>query len=229
MEAVAQNSHQMPRRTQVMNISERWSDYERPQYFGVRFGMTASQLIFSGPSVDNSTRIGINGGIVAGFRLSKNVPIFFETGLMYQGKGAYINGGDADEIDIRAHFLELPLIFKWKIHTRVDYLKVQPLFGGFLAVGVAGETRFYQADPTVYGTDALGRYKRGTFSDGSLRAFDAGLRVGCGISYRNFYAELTYSISLTNAAQDEFQDFGYDSFDNTIRHGCLAFTLGLDF
>ena len=228
-QAMAQNPNQMPRKAQSINLSERWGNYERRQYFGVRFGMNVSQVMFSGTTVDNSSRTGINGGIVAGFMLAKTTPIFFETGILYQGRGAYINSGKIDKVTIREHFFEFPILFKYKIQTNAEHLKIQPFFGGFIAVGLGGDTRFYQADITKYPVDALGRYKRGTFSNGGLRAFDTGLKMGCGMSYRNLYIELSYTIGLMNAAQDEFEDFDYDKFDNTIHNGSFAATLGLDF
>lgn len=225
----AQNPNQMPRKASKINLSERWGNYERRQYFGVRFGMNVSQVMFYGPDVNNSSRLGLNGGIVAGFMLAKTAPIFLETGLLYQGKGAYINGGKKNEVTIRAHFFEIPFILKYKIQTNIDDFKIQPFLGGFMAIGLGGETRFYDADPTMYPVDSRGRYKRGTFSDGALRGFDIGLKMGCGMSYKNFYFELSYSIGIMNAAQKEFQDFGFDSFDNSIHNGTFATTLGLDF
>lgn len=229
LQGFAQNPNQMPKKAQRIDLSERWGNYERRQYFGIRFGMNVSQVMFYGPDVDNSSRLGLNGGIVAGFMLAKTAPIFLETGLLYQGKGAYINGGKKNEITIRQHFLEIPILFKYKIQTNVDNLKIQPFLGGFIAIGLGGETRFYHADPQFYPVDERGRYKRGTFSDGAFRAFDAGLKMGCGMSYRNLYVELSYTIGIMNAAQKEFNDFGFDNFDNSIHNGNFAITLGLDF
>ena len=198
----AQNPNQMPKKAQAINLSERWGNYERSQYFGVRFGMNVSQVMFYGPDVDNSSRVGFNGGLVAGFMLSKSTPIFIETGLLYQGKGAYVNNDRDDRVTIRQHFLEIPAVFKYKIQTGVDHLKA---------------------------VDSRGRYKRDTFSEGGLRAFDLGIKMGCGLSMRNFYFELGYSIGLVNAARDSFNDFGFDNFDNSIHTGCFSTTLGLDF
>ena len=96
----AQNPNQMPKKAQTINLSERWGNYERSQYFGVRFGMNVSQVMFYGPDVDNSSRVGFNGGLVAGFMLSKSTPIFTETGLLYQGKGAYVNNDRDDRVAI---------------------------------------------------------------------------------------------------------------------------------
>ena len=225
----AQNPNQMPKKAQAINLSERWGNYERSQYFGVRFGMNVSQVMFYGPDVDNSSRVGFNGGLVAGFMLSKSTPIFIETGLLYQGKGAYVNNDRDDRVTIRQHFLEIPAVFKYKIQTGVEHFKVQPFVGMFMAFGVSGETRFYGADPARYPVDSRGRYKRDTFSEGGLRAFDLGIKMGCGLSMRNFYFELGYSIGLVNAARDSFNDFGFDNFDNSIHTGCFSTTLGLDF
>ena len=68
-----------------------------------------------------------------------------------------------------------------------------------------------------------------------MRAFDAGIRLGCGLAYTNFYFEARYDIGLYNIATDNFEKdnlnkhYGYDSFDDNIHTGCFSLIVGVEF
>lgn len=221
--ASAQNNRQMPKSAQ--SVSGRWNDYERSRYFGVRIGVNTSQLFFRGCPASTSSMTGMNLGFFAGWKITQTAPLFFETGVVYMGGGAYINEDDPKHITMREHNLDLPLIFKYKFSTRAEDLYIQPLFGLYMAFGVGGETRIYDPIPEA-------REKRSTFGKGGLRAFDLGLKMGCGISFRNLYFELAYSLGLLNIASDSFdrdQLLHYDHFDNHLRNGVLSASIGIDF
>ena len=234
----AQNPNQMPKKAQAINLSERWGNYERSQYFGVRFGMNVSQVMFYGPDVDNSSRVGFNGGLVAGFMLSKSTPIFIETGLLYQGKGAYVNNDRDDRVTIRQHFLEIPAVFKYKIQTGVDHLKVQPFVGMFMAFGVSGETRFYGADPARYRSGQpralqarhLQRRRTASFrcrAEDGLRTVRAQLLSGTGLQHRpdecrtQLIHRLRLSTTSTTAFTPDASPPPSDSTFNASRTSCI--------
>ena len=115
-------------------------------------------------------------------------------------------------------YLEIPIVLKYKLNTNADDFTVQPFFGGFMAVGVGGTTKLYDSRTKVspFGKD---RYKR----------FDAGIRVGCGMAFQNFYFEMGYDIGLFNIAGRNYSEYHYDDFDGHIRTGNLTVTLGVDF
>lgn len=59
-----------------------------------------------------------------------------------------------------------------------------------------------------------------SFSDSNFRRTDAGLRLGCGIGYDMFYADLTYDIGLANICHDTF---------DTSHNGALMLNVGVNF
>lgn len=227
---LAQNSKQMPKNAST--VARRWNDYERSKYFGVRIGINASQLFFRGCPALTSSMAGMNLGVVAGWKVTNTAPLFFETGLYYMGRGAYINDDDPKHISMREHNFDIPLLMKYKFSTPAEDLYIQPFFGMYMSFGIGGETRIYDDNPDL-------RDKHDTFRSGGLRAFDLGLKLGCGMSYRNFYFELAYSLGLLNAASSNFDSdnehlwndhlLKYDHFDNHLRNGVLSATIGIDF
>ena len=115
-------------------------------------------------------------------------------------------------------YLEIPVVFKYRFEEVSDDVCVEPFFGGFFAMGIGGKTK-----------DFDNRVKRNSFGSGAYEHFDAGIRLGCGLGYRNLYAEMSYDWGLANIAQSNFNYLGYDSFDDTIRTRCLTLSVGLNF
>ena len=142
-----------------------------------------------------------------------------ESGLIYTEKGAELEV--TEEIGMRKcnlKYLEIPILLKYKQDTNVNDLTVQPFFGGFMAIGVGGETKDY-SNRTKFSPFGSSRYKR----------FDAGIRLGCGLAYQNFYFEMGYDIGLFNIAGRHYADYHYDNFDGRIRTGNFTMSLGVDF
>ncbi|MBE6286938.1 MAG: PorT family protein [Mediterranea massiliensis] len=203
-------------------------------YIGFRLGLNSSNLSFSGFDTDKSSLTGINIGVVYGMLLSDDMPIYFEPGVLISSKGVKINhryilhsfqndvemnaSEEQEQMRTRLTYLEVPFVFKYKIEEIADDLSVQPFLGGFLAVGLGGKTKYYDT-----------REKLNSFRSGAFRPFDAGIRLGCGVAYRNLYFDLSYDWGLANVASNKFSDFGYDEFDDAIRTRNLSFTFGLDF
>lgn len=250
----AQTTTRMPYGAKKTNmIASRWNNYDRHQYFSVRLGLNISQMYYNGMESGFRSRAGFDFGLYSGWQLGSDVPIFFETGLEYSGKGAKSDprivvedpaGTKTDygkaSVYSSLHYLEIPFVFKYKIHTGVRGLTIQPLFGGFMAFGVGGVSKYYFANDMstiIPSTAEYGGYraKESSFRDGGYRAFDAGLRLGCGIAYTNFYFEMRYDIGLYDIASDNFRNdklnkyYGYDGFDNSIHTGCISMTVGVEF
>ena len=59
-----------------------------------------------------------------------------------------------------------------------------------------------------------------SFRSDNFRRLDGGLRIGCGIGYDMFYADLTYDIGLANIC--------HDSFDKS-HNGALLLNFGVNF
>ena len=48
------------------------------------------------------------------------------------------------------------------------------------------------------------REAQSSFRSNNFRRLDGGLRIGCGIGYDMFYADLTYDLGLANICHDTF-------------------------
>lgn len=201
--------------------AHRWG-FMPDQYMGFRLGYDASTLTLHGcTGVDGNFLSGMNIGMVYGVALTYDAPVYFETGLLYTGKGARLNKG-TERYSIRMHDLEVPLVFKYVIPTADPAFTVQPFAGAFASVGIGGRYKDFQ-----------NREKHMTFHKGSFQNWDAGFRIGCGLGFDVFYAEVSYDFGLANMASSNAYNLkdhlNYDDFDDKIRTGNLELTVGINF
>ncbi len=185
-----------------------YSNWHNDVYFGFKLGFNASSVRSDAPDLDgNKVQCGLNAGIAVGFYLSHYYPISLETGIYYTEKG-----GKSDGIDGRftydLNYLELPIVFKYKIITSRD-VAIEPFLGGYAAVGVSGDIKDYN-----------NREAFSSFDDGYFRRGDGGLRFGCGVSFQMVSIEASYDLGLAN--------IGQDSFDKT-HNGNFTLTAGVTF
>lgn len=106
------------------------------------------------------------------------------------------------------NYLQIPAVLKYKYDVD-DHLSIQPQFGGYFAVGVGGKIKNFAE-----------REAQSSFRSDNFRRLDGGLRIGCGIGYDMFYADLTYDIGLANIC--------HDSFDKS-HNGALLLNFGVNF
>lgn len=173
---------------------------ETELYYGFRIGAAFTSLHSDLDELDaDGTKTGLNLGAVLGFALSDYSPIYLETGLYYTEKGGRLGSGDTRKV-YNLDYILLPVTAKYVIDTGNDFT-IQPLAGGYIAVGIAGQIKDYSI-----------RKSFNSFSGSTFQRFDAGLRLGCGISYELVYAELTYDLGLTNIASDSFDKANTSAF-----------------
>lgn len=237
------------------NTKDRWHTDRVPSYFGVRLGLNVPQLFVStAADVNTKTNVGLSLGVVAGQRLTPEIPLYIELGLFYMNKGyksdpytytnSVVNGAGAtvqlpnypgQKMSIRMHNLEIPLVFKYKADIGVDDLTIDPFLGGFFSFGLGGKMKYYEdsrvvnypAVPATFGP--FDRSERKTYSTNGLKRFDAGLRVGCGVTYQMFYGELSYEIGLVNVARENLAAYGYDQFNDKLHTGNFNISIGVEF
>ncbi|MBR1400806.1 MAG: PorT family protein [Prevotella sp.] len=184
--------------------------YDEDSYFGFRVGPAFTTVSSDDPYLDGSSmKTGLNIGMAAGFAVAPRAPLFFETGLYYTEKGGKAKGNHVN-FTYNLDYLEVPLVFKYKYAIDRD-VTVEPFLGGYLACGVGGKIK-----------DFGERAAYSSFSDNpySFQRFDGGLRLGCGMSYDIFYADLTYDLGLANICHDDF---------DTSKNQALMLTVGLNF
>ena len=177
-------------------------------YVGFRIGGAFSTVSSDDKYLDGGTmRTGLNAGIVAGFQVAPQAPIYFETGLSYiekGGKGSYDGGKFTYNLD----YLEVPLLLKYDCRVDRD-LSIQPFIGGYLSAGVGGKIK-----------DFGHRQAYSSYDDDAFKRFDGGIKLGCGVQFNYLYAELGYDIGLANISRDYFDD---------AHTGSLFATIGVNF
>lgn len=182
-------------------------------YVGIRVGPTFTTVSSDQPELDGgSSKTGLNVGLAIGKAVSNHAPLFVETGLYYTekgGKGVHAGSKFVYNLD----YLEIPFVFKYR-HAFDDHMKIEPFFGGYFAVGVGGKIKNFGA------REAYSSFGSGSLDQPQFKRCDGGLKLGCGVSYDMFYAELGYDIGLSNICHDYF---------DTSKNGALTLNLGVNF
>ena len=200
-------SHFRPRPVAVVH-SDHYYGGPTDIYVGFRVGGALSTLNSEDSYFDDGKmRTGIHAGMVIGFQTAPQVPLYFETGLLYVEKGGKCDSRSRD-YTYSLNYLEIPMVLKFDCEVDGG-VSIQPFFGGYIAAGVGGKIK-----------DTYTRRNYSSYDDEGFKRFDAGLRMGCGFQFDHFYAEAGYDLGLTNV--------GREYFDRTHTSSLFA-TLGINF
>ena len=177
-------------------------------YYGLRLGPSFSTVNSDDKALDGgNSQTGLNLGAVVGIPLSDVTPLYAELGLFYNEKGGK-STYEGKKMTYDLNYLEAPFVVKYIYDVDGDF-SVQPFVGGYLAMGISGKVKNYGD-----------REASGSFSKRYFQRFDGGLRLGCGVAYDLFYADISYDIGLANICHDEF---------DTSHNGCLSINFGVNF
>lgn len=169
----------------------RYNHNDTERYYGLRLGLNIATISSDESAFNTDSRTGLAFGGVYGFQLANNTPLWLELGAMYSEKGGEtrINGY---KWTYRLSYLQVPCVVKYSFDV-YDDLYIQPFIGGYLAVGIAGQTKDYEHEVSTssYDSDLFNR-------------FDGGLRLGCGVEYKMVYAEIGYDLGLANISHSDF-------------------------
>lgn len=178
-------------------------------YYGLRLGPSFTTVSSDDPALDGGkSQTGLSFGAVAGFALSPSEPLYLEVGALYVEKGGKKKNDGKKNMTYDLNYLEMPFVVKYAIETDYDF-SIQPFVGGYMACGIGGKVKNYRE-----------REAESSFSGNYFKRFDAGLRMGCGISYDIFYADLSYDLGLTNICHDDF---------DRSHNSCLSLNIGVNF
>lgn len=178
-------------------------------YYGFRIGPSFSFVNSDDSRLDGGDwQTGLNVGALVGIPLSANIPLYIEAGLFYNEKGGRKKLPSGKKMTYDLNYLQLPIVAKY-IYSPDGRFSIQPFFGGYLALGVGGKIKNFDE-----------REAFSSFSDEGFQRFDGGLRLGCGVGYDLFYADLTYDIGLSNICHDTF---------DTSHNGSLSLNFGVNF
>lgn len=184
----------------------RYNHSNTERYYGLRLGLNSAVLNSDQVDMDMNARAGLSFGAVYGLQLANSTPLWLEAGLFYSEKGGKTVIMD-EKRTCRLTYLELPVVVKYSFDV-ADDLYIQPLLGGYLALGVGGKTKDYAT-----------RTSESSFNN--VNRPDAGLRVGCGIEYMMVYAEIGFDFGLANI--NKSNDF------DSVRNQNLFINIGVNF
>ncbi len=203
----------------------RYNHDSTERYYGIRLGLSSATLNSDMVQMDMEARTGLSLGVVYGMQLANSRPIWLEAGAFYSEKGGQsynnLHADIVDRITCRLTYLEIPVVIKYGFDV-ADDLYIQPFFGGYLSMGVAGKTKVFTKDVSKrvskdsYNSISV---ENQTVYDGVGR-FDAGLRLGCGVEYQILYAEIGMEFGLANIGNDDF---------NSVRTQNLFINIGVNF
>lgn len=182
--------------------------------WGVRLGMNVSKLRYSGDEEgdDNKSKVGFQLGVACNMAVSRQLPLFIESGLYLVNKGGK-EKSEGDESKCKLWYLEIPVVASY--HIDVQDFSIQPFLGVYYAFGIGGKEKL-EYDGVKEKSDVFGK-EDGDYN--GLKRSDFGLRFGCGVEYSNLYFSLGYDAGLTNISQ----------FDDKCKTGSFLISLGYNF
>lgn len=190
--------------------------------FGVRVGMNAAKLRYSGDGVSESmdARIGFHVGMSYEWQLTKQIPLSLETGLYGSLLGdkqtaTHEHIGSA-EVKNSLLYLQVPILLGYTFDVGSN-VGIKPFAGLNFGLGLVGKQKIEiqgesaTSDNMFKKIDGERVFKRG----------DMGCRIGVGIYFaRNFYGAVSYEWGLTNILNDD---------DYKIKNRNFMITLGYNF
>ena len=180
------------KQTGHLDYSRHYNEFP-DSYFGFRIGPSFSYVNSDDSKLDGGNwQTGLNVGVVAGVALSNAQPLYLEGGLFYTEKGGKKDLANGKKMTYDLNYLEIPVVVKYKYEIDDD-LTIEPFAGGYFAAGVGGKIKNFAE-----------REAQSSFRSDNFRRLDGGLRIGCGIGYDMFYADLTYDLGLANICHDTF-------------------------
>lgn len=154
---------------------------------GVRAGLNVSDCAVSAGDFESKTAFHV--GFSYERLLSKNTPLYLETGLQLSSKGFQLNVYGEEQYTCNAYYLELPLMLNYKINIK-NTVTIYPSVGCYGAYGVAGKFKY---EETGYELEV------DTFSDeGGLQKMDLGYRVSASAAYKRLVLTIGYEGGFSN-------------------------------
>ncbi|MFI3286731.1 MAG: porin family protein [Rikenellaceae bacterium] len=194
-------------------------------WWGVRGGVNFSKLSSEYYSTEYLTGFSIGG--VYCYPISKSIPIYIESGIYFQQRGARDNGfltESGETSRLLTHEIEVPLLLgchvslarPWAIQAAVGFYYSVALNGSFKI----GNNKFDPYDKELLQTlrDAAPKEQQ------LLHRSDFGLRVGVSASYYRYLFGLTFDGGLLNLYAPDLRKVGYQALAS-----CFTLQIGYNF
>lgn len=188
--------------------------------YGIKGGLNLSN-IHGEEAKHNSSRT----GFIAGFFYEKKISeaISIQPEIFYSLKGWNVE----DIIDSvftlkfrsKLQYLEIPIIFKYKLHNTFDFIPIfyfGPCFG--LNIG----SKYYSKLTTTY----WGEYYSDNCRLKKMNIFEFSIVPGLSIEFNNFIFDCRYSISLTDTGGEYNIYYDYKEKLKNVKNSVFSLMLG---
>ncbi len=179
---------------------------------GVRAGVNFSNLVSSDYNTQYLT--GFNVGAVYAVPASKVIPIYIETGLSFQMKGARDRGFLTESLTdsrLEIYALELPVTILYNTPINREW-SVQPFVGLYYSIAMAGSAEIGGEWFNPYEKYLLQRFRDNTPQQLQLlHRSDFGMRIGVSTTYRDIFFGVAYDAGFLNIYAPEYRGDGFEA------------------
>lgn len=152
---------------------------------GYTFGVNLTTMKINMPGVhDIEMPAGVRFGL--GYDIQFSEKLHFQSGLIFTSKGTDYTMGPID-ISLAPTYIEMPFNMAVKLGVRRNR-KTIFFAGPYLSTAIGG----YK----LYGNQPINKIELG--KGGDIRAFDAGVNIGAGVSFKGLNFTVQYGIGLSN-------------------------------
>ncbi|MFI3304762.1 MAG: outer membrane beta-barrel protein [Rikenellaceae bacterium] len=204
--------------TQTSSMQESYEDY-----FSVRIGANFADLI--DPHYTSNSQTGFNAALLYNISLADQMPIYLQTGLSVEMKGARSSTvlENVRRSHLKSYWLEVPVVvtFDMPISTHTALV---PEFGVYYAYAfqgsLEGDGEFYRP----YDKQEIEIEDEGTINSRLFRRSDFGLRMGISMRYDNLLFGFAYDAGLLNTFSKDIRDLG-----TQLTTGCWSLNMQMRF
>ncbi len=192
-------------------------------YFTARAGVNFGDLV--DPDYTSDSQTGFNAAILYNISLLSTAPLYLQSGLGIEMKGARSSNVLARDrrTHLKSYWLEVPVVLTYDVPINSKWAVV-PEFGLFYAFAflgsLDGDDEFYRP----YNKQNIEIAGEGVVDSRLFRRSDFGLRMGVSFRYSDLLLGFAYDAGLINAFAEDIRDAGSE-----ISTGCWSVNLQMRF
>ncbi len=194
-------------------------------WWGARAGINFSNLA----APDYSTRFltGYSVGVTYSYPITQTIPIYIESGLYLQKRGARDNGfltDGGDESKLVRQELEIPLLLGYALPLTGKWA-VHPFVGFYYSLALSGKFTIGDVEFDPYKKEMLQTLRDVQPTEQQLlHRSDFGLRLGLSVLYGRYLLGFAYDGGLLNLYAPALREVGYQALS-----GCFTLQMGYNF
>ncbi len=166
---------------------------------------------------------GFNVGFLRAFSLSKALPLYIQSGLSFEMKGAQ-NSGAIEKTTFKSYSLEIPVLINYGVTVNKNFA-VHPFVGLYYSFALSGSFEAGGSSENPYTKEEIFLDPPGEVVNSRIFSrSDFGIRAGVDFKYMKYSLGVAYDAGLTNIYAKELRDSNYKAST-----GCISLNLGYYF